>query len=106
MTAAGQKINRNTGEVEYDHTNDEGVKQLRSNLAAIGEAGMNAPGAAKALELGYNVVRHPQQSYRTIKGAIQYAKNKLVPRKNNANWQGDAVQLTKDRLANGGFERL
>jgi len=69
MTAAGQKINRNTGKVEYSHANDEGVKQLRSNLAAIGEAGMNAPGAAKAIELGYNIVRHPQQSYRAVKRA-------------------------------------
>ena len=106
MTAAGQKVNRNTGKVEYNHANDKGVKQLRSNLSTIGEAGASAPGTAEAIELGYNIVRHPQQSYRAAKGLVQYAKNKLMPRKNNANWQGDAVQLTKDRLANGGFERL
>ena len=106
MTAAGQKINRNTGKVEYNHQNDKGVKQLRSNLAAIGEAGASAPGTAEAIELGYNVVRHPQQTYRAAKELVKYAKSKLMPRKNNANWQGDAVQLTKDRLANGGFERL
>lgn len=106
MTAAGHKINRTTKKVEYNHQNDKGVKQLRANLSAIGEAAATAPGAAEAVELGYNIVRHPQQSYRAAKGLVQYAKNKLAPRKNNANWQGDAVQLTKDRLANGGFERL
>ena len=78
LTAAGQKINRNTGKVEYDHTNDKGVKQLRSNLAKIGDAGLSAPGAAEAIELGYNIVRHPQQSYRAVKKAGQVVKKKMT----------------------------
>lgn len=67
MTAAGQKINRNTGKVEYNHANDKDVKQLRSNLAAIGEAGASAPGTAEAIELGYNIVRHPKQTYNFLR---------------------------------------
>lgn len=67
MTAAGQKINRNTRKVEYNHQNDKGVKQLRSNLADIGEAGATAPGAAKAIETGYNIVRHPKKTYQAAK---------------------------------------
>lgn len=47
-----------------------------------------------------------QPAIRTKKGFVQYAKNKLRSRKYNANWQGDAVQLTKNRLNDGGFERL
>lgn len=71
MTAAGHKIDRSTKKVQYNHANDKDVKQLRSNLAAIGEAGINAPGAAKALELGYNIVRHPKQSYRAAKTILK-----------------------------------
>lgn len=67
MTAAGHKINRSTGKVEYNHANDKNVKQLRQNLATIGEAAVTAPGAAEALELGYNVVRHPKQTYDFVK---------------------------------------
>lgn len=67
MTAAGHKINRTTKKVEYNHQNDKGVKQLRSNLAHIGEAAVTAPGAAESLELGYNVVRHPKQTYDFLK---------------------------------------
>lgn len=79
MTAAGQKVNRNTGKVEYNHQNDEGVKQLRSNLAAIGEAGANSPGTVEAVELGYNAVRHPQQTYRAAKRTYRAAKSLIQP---------------------------
>lgn len=78
MTAAGQKVNRNTGKVEYNHQNDEGVKQLRSNLAAIGEAGASSPGTVEAVELGYNAVRHPQQTYRAAKSLIQPVRKKII----------------------------
>ena len=83
MTAAGQKINRNTRKVEYDHQNDKDVKQLRHNLAAIGEAGATAPGAAKAIETGYNVVRHPKETYRAARRLIKSTKSLLKPRNNS-----------------------
>ena len=70
MTAAGHKIDRSTKKVQYNHADDKDVKQLRSNLAAIGEAGITAPGAAEALELGYNIVRHPKQTYGFIRDAV------------------------------------
>ena len=79
MTAAGHKINRTTNKVEYNHAYDKDVKQLRSNLTAIGEAGVNAPGAAKALELGYNIVRHPKQTYKATKHAVSYLRKNLRP---------------------------
>lgn len=80
MTASGQRINRNTGKVEYNHQNDKGVKQLRSNLATIGEAGASAPGAAEAIELGYNVVRHPKQVYKATKQIIKSIRKNNEPR--------------------------
>lgn len=81
MTAAGHKINRTTKKVEYNHVDDKDVKQLRSNLTAIGEAGVNAPGATKAVELGYNVVRHPKQTYKAAKHAVSYLRKNIRPRK-------------------------
>lgn len=81
MTAAGHKINRSTGKVEYNHQDDKDVKQLRSNLAAIGEAGVTAPDAAKALELGYNIVRHPKQTYKAVKKIIKSTKSSNNPQK-------------------------
>ena len=81
MTAAGHKINRTTKKVEYNHVDDKDVKQLRSNLTAIGEAGVNAPGAAKAVELGYNVVRHPKQTYKAAKHTVSYLRKNIKPRK-------------------------
>lgn len=76
MTAAGQKINRK-GKVEYDHANDADVKQLRSNLAAIGEAATTAPGATEGIEFVYNAVKHPIRTARVlkniVKGGVKYA---------------------------------
>lgn len=104
LTAAGQKINRNTGKVEYNHTNDKGVKQLRSNLAAIGEAATTAPGAAEAIELGYNVVRHPKQAYRAVKRAASSIKRKRILPKDGhndvslENWQKSPSQLPPEKV--------
>lgn len=81
MTAAGHKINRSTGKVEYNHQDDKDVKQLRSNLSTIGEAGVSAPGTAEALELGYNVVRHPKQTYKAVKYTVSHLRKNLKSRK-------------------------
>lgn len=92
MTASGHKINRATRKVEYDHHGDNGVKQLRSNLAEIGEAGITAPGAAEALELGYNAVRHPKQTYKTVKHTVSYLRKNLRSRK-------PAYKITEENAA-------
>lgn len=43
---------------------------------------------------------------KNILGGIKYIGKKAKGLASKANWQGDAVALTKDRLANGGFDRL
>lgn len=74
MTAAGQKINRN-GQVEYNHTDDLGVKQLRSNLQTIGEAAVAAPTLAGDVEATYQIVRHPVQTAKAVVKAGKEAVN-------------------------------
>lgn len=104
MTAAGHRVNRTTGKVEYNHTNDKDVKQLRSNLAAIGEAGINAPGAAKALELGYNIARHPKQTYtaakKIVKSIINRKKDITLPQPPEEIIIGDVPTVTEDVAEN------
>ena len=74
MTAAGQKINRN-GQVEYNHTDDSGVKQLRLNLQTIGEAAVAAPTLAGDVEATYQIVRHPVQTAKAVVKAGKEAVN-------------------------------
>lgn len=74
MTAAGQKINRN-GQIEYNHVDDSGVKQLRSNLQTIGEAAVAAPTLAGDVEATYQVVRHPVQTAKAVVKAGKEAVN-------------------------------
>lgn len=66
MTAAGYRVTRD-GRAVQDQTYNKGVKQLRKNLAIIGENSIAAPTAAKDVELLYNVARHPIQSARAVK---------------------------------------
>lgn len=88
MTAAGQKINRN-GQVEYNHTGDLGVKQLRSNLQTIGEAAVAAPTLAGDVEATYQVVRHPVQ---TAKAVVKAGKEAVNAGKQLVSKGKDAVQ--------------
>lgn len=78
MMAAGWRIDKN-GKAIQDKQNDRDVKQLRENLATLGEGAISAPttvgdieatlGATKAV---YNAVRHP---IKTIKAAKKGKNN-------------------------------
>lgn len=174
MTASGWRVDRN-GKAVQDQQNNPTVKQLRDNLATIGEAAIAAPTAVKDVELAYQAVRHPVQTARAVKSAATQAAKatkQLVSKGKNAvqrfkqrrnligkaNWSNtngtisksdprnavlgptdlypdfskmtraekiqylktqqelaervdqarnlDALRMTKDRLKNGGFERL
>ena len=69
MTASGWRVDKNN-KVKQDQQNTKEVKQLRNNLATIGEAGIAAPTMVGDVEGLYNVVRHPVQTYNTIKSTI------------------------------------
>ena len=85
MTAAGQKINRN-GQVEYNHADDSGVKQLRSNLSTIGEAATAAPTIVGDVATTYQVLRHPVRTAKavakTTKEAVNAGKQLVLKGKN------------------------
>lgn len=68
MTASGWRVNR--GKVKQDQQNTKGVKQLRSNLATIGEAGITAPTLVGDIEGVYNVIRHPKQTINFIQKGL------------------------------------
>lgn len=70
MTASGWRVDRN-GKAVQDQQNNPAVKQLRDNLATIGEAAVTAPTAVKDVELAYQAVRHPIQTARAVKTAVQ-----------------------------------
>ena len=65
MTASGWRVGKN-GQVKQDQQNNKSVKQLRSNLTKIGEAGVTAPTMVEDIETLYNIIRHPVQSGKLI----------------------------------------
>lgn len=103
MTAAGQKINRN-GQVEYNHTDDSGVKQLRSNLQTIGEAATAAPTIVGDVAATYQVLRHPVRTAKAIKQTLQTGVKAL---KENYHYPWEIIK--KNRIseiqANQAFEK-
>ena len=70
MTAAGYRVNR-TGRAVQDKQNDAEIKQLRENIANIGEAGVAAPTLTGDIEAAYQIVRHPMQTVGNIKNAAK-----------------------------------
>lgn len=82
MTASGWRVDRN-GKAKQDQENTKEVKQLRNNLTTIGEAGATAPTLVGDVEGLYNVVRHPVQTYNTIKEGL--SKIPLFFKSNNGN---------------------
>lgn len=70
MTASGWRVDKN-GKAKQDQQNTKEVKQLRNNLATIGEAGITAPTLVGDIEGLYNVVRHPVQTYNMVKLAAK-----------------------------------
>jgi hypothetical protein len=70
MTAAGQRVNKQ-GKVEYNHAQDKDVRQLRSNVFTIGEAGLAAPTLVDDMEAVYQAARHPVQTAKAIKKVAQ-----------------------------------
>lgn len=93
MTASGWRVDRN-GKAVQDQQNSPAVKQLRDNLATIGEAATIAPTGVKDIELAYQAVRHPVQMARAVKSAATQAAKatqQLVSKGKNA------VQRFKER---------
>lgn len=91
MTASGWRIDRN-GKAVQDQQNDPAVRQLRSNLATIGEAALTGPTAVKDIQFAYQVVRHPVQTARTVKQLVGKGKDvvkRFKERRNQPtdNWQ-------------------
>ena len=77
MMAAGQKVNQQ-GKVEYNHINDNEVKQLRNNLATLGEGALSAVTATGDVEAAYNMLRHPVQTAKAIKASLKPVYNKIA----------------------------
>lgn len=69
MTASGWKVDRN-GKAKQNQQNTKEVKQLRNNLATIGEAGVTAPTLVGDVSALYNVVRHPKQTLNIIQQGL------------------------------------
>lgn len=69
MIASGWQVKN--GKAEQNKQNDKDIKQLRRNLSNLGEGAIAATTASGDLEGLYNVVRHPKQTYNTIKLAAQ-----------------------------------
>lgn len=65
MTASGWRVDRN-GKAKQDQQNTKETKQLRNNLATIGEAGVTAPTMVGDVVGLYNVVRHPVQTGKVV----------------------------------------
>ncbi len=78
MTAAGWRIDKN-GQAKQDQQNNKDVKQLRSNLATIGEAGATAPTLVGDVGALVTAVRHPIQTGKTVwktgQDALWFIKN-------------------------------
>ena len=71
MTASGWRVDR--GKAKQDQQNNKEVKQLRNNLATIGEAGVTAPTMVGDIGALVTAVRHPVQTGKTIWKAGQDA---------------------------------
>lgn len=102
MTASGWRVDRN-GKAVQDQQNSPAVKQLRDNLATIGEAATIAPTGVKDIELAYQAVRHPVQTARAVKSAATQAAKatqQLVSKGKNA------VQRFKERQNGIDYERI
>lgn len=102
MTASGWRVDKN-GKALQDQQNNPAVKQLRDNLATIGEAATIAPTGVKDIELAYQAVRHPLQTASAVKSAaIQAAKasKQLVSRGKNA------VQKFRERQNDIDYQRI
>lgn len=72
MTASGWRIDRN-GKAKQNQQNTKEIKQLRNNLATIGEAGVTAPTLVGDVGALYNAVRHPVQTGKAVWKAGQDA---------------------------------
>ena len=72
MTASGWRQNEK-GDYVQDQQNDPHVKQLRNNLANIGETAMTAPTVVGDITGVYNIIRHPRQAINTIKDTLKDA---------------------------------
>lgn len=69
MTASGWRVvNR---KALQDKQNDKDVRQLRNNLKVIGETGITAPTVVSDITGFYKILRHPIQSYKTIKEGLR-----------------------------------
>lgn len=69
MTASGYRVNR--GKAIQDRQNDKGVKQLRSNLADLGDGSIGAITGVKDAEAIYNIVKHPVRTGRQIQQLVE-----------------------------------
>lgn len=65
LTASGYKTHHN-GTVSFNHQNNKGVKQLRNNLADIGEAAITVPTAVEGIEGLATIIRHPIRTGKTL----------------------------------------
>lgn len=72
MTAAGWRVDKN-GQAKQNQQNNEDVKQLRNNLATIGESGVTAPTMAGDVNALITAIRHPVQVIKAINNGISNA---------------------------------
>lgn len=102
MTASGWRVDKN-GKAKQDQQNTKEVKQLRNNLATIGEAGVTAPTLVGDVEGLYNVVRHPVQTFKTIQktgqDALWFLRNPGAVKVYHGNTKGDYFPLQEARTA-------
>ena len=102
MTASGWRVDKN-GKAKQDQQNTKEVKQLRNNLATIGEAGVTAPTLVRDVEGLYNVVRHPVQIGKTIwkagQDALWFLKNPEAVKVYHGNKRGIKFPLQEARTA-------
>lgn len=102
MTAFGWRVDKN-GKAKQDQQNTKEIKQLRNNLATIGEAGITAPTMVGDIGVVYNVVRHPVQTGKAI-GRIPSDIKFFLKEKNplkiyHSNRQGKHFPLYQGRNA-------
>ena len=69
--ASGYRYDPSKKKWVQDQQNYPDVKALRDNLFAIGEAAITAPTAVDDVVGLYNIIRHPIQSYKTMRNLVK-----------------------------------
>lgn len=80
MTASGWRRNDN-GDYVQDKFDDPATNRLADNLGVISSVAQAGPTLIDDATLLYQVVRHPQQTWRTLSTGIKEAANKLIRRR-------------------------